>query len=198
MTGLTGATLAITGSSQPKTSAVTDSATQSKADDRAVLGAISSNESEQSDGDEQTADDEQKPPETTPAGTTTSTQTFNAAKPASNGTTPKQTTPSAPKADYNLNEGWLIAVTGGTGTINTCWPAEFTIENEAECSGPDREFVGVGLGKTEDAAYINSDNRIQQSAAAAKAVLRKGGPLLEATPLSESLCAQYGLSCGRY
>lgn len=85
---------------------------------------------------------------------------------------------------------------------NTCWPAELNATNEAECIDESHPysrywFEGVGVSKSPAGAQEIAAAQVQQKADAQHVELRRGGGD-DAVILTESLCATYGLDCGRW
>lgn len=187
-----GTIVVIASNSSPKVSTTTDSSAtkkQSSIANNTVLAEANDNTVSQGSN-----------MDTSNSSTSTQNNSTNSNSPGQTGsnTAQGQTLPVAPTPDYNLNENWYIAVMGGHGPLNTCWPDPFTAENEALCMGAEMDFTGVGIAKTAQSANDAAHNQLTQNAAAAHGEARRGGPILEATLLTESLCIQYSLSCGRW
>lgn len=126
-------------------------------------------------------------------------------KPTSSpGSTQPSTSASQPtrRPDYNLNDVWYLATAGVAGLYNTCWPTPLTEANEAQCGDPNHAysqalFSGVGISRNPDTAQALASDDAHQKATANHVEPKRGGGD-GATVLTEALCAQYALSCGRW
>jgi hypothetical protein len=185
----------VSGNNNPNLATMTsssDSNKQNNTNSNAVLAETDDNASSQTDNGQNTDTDQQVQQNSNQRTSTQGTHSTN----QSGGSTP-QPQPSAPKPDYNLNENWYFTASSGTGPVNTCWPEPFTAENESRCMGANMDFVGIGVAKTAQASGNAATDQLNQNAAAAHVELRKGGAL-EPALLTEALCTQYSLSCGRW
>lgn len=121
------------------------------------------------------------------------------------GQTPQQapqSKPTTPRADYNLNETWLLSSVGIAGVYNRCWPTKITESNASECEDHSHSLsnfmlYGIGVSKNSATAISLAEKDAQQKADAAHIDVRRGGSD-DPTPLTEALCRQYSLSCGRW
>ncbi len=113
---------------------------------------------------------------------------------------PTTSTPS--RTGYNLNETWYLATAGAEGLFNSCWPAELNASNEAGCideSNPYSRywFEGIGINKSAEEAQELAAAQVRQKAYEKQIDLRRGGGG-DAVILTEALCSDYGLDCGRW
>ena len=63
--------------------------------------------------------------------------------------------------------------------------------------GAHKDFDTIGIAKSASAAEQSAMSKMNQQAEAAHVILRKGA-MQPGTKLTESLCSQYGLSCGTW
>jgi hypothetical protein len=109
-----------------------------------------------------------------------------------------KTKPQPVRADYNMNDNLYFATSSVQGLINTCWPVAFTAENETACSGGTSDWIiGIGVAKDGAAAQTLADNQATQKAAAQHVDPRRGAGSIPVI-LTQTICTQYGLSCGRW
>ena len=193
-------------SSEPVTTGAASTAKQNQ--QRSDSSAVKSSDSvvkddEATKADEQDSETKEKQAEqsqqtaTSQTNNTATTQTTNPPKQAGSIPKPKDQ-PPAPKADYNLNDGWYFAANYAGGTINTCWPTiPETEEEDNQCMGAHKDFDTIGIAKSASAAEQSAMSKMNQQAEAAHVILRKGA-MQPGTKLTESLCSQYGLSCGTW